>query len=200
MKNYEKLPFGREIEGIQRVGIGACALVWEYFYGKKTIPEAVKLLAEYDVWNHSDPKTLPFQYGMRTHDTWPDMDLLWNNVFDDNSVAVERITSTGRIVLNYEESQNKKFCEAYSFETEFNGFKAICCNRGFTNSKVFDSVHDEYDLMITFCRLPLPHKKWTVSLYTHRDDLNVGEIARNYGGGGHLKAAGFQCNQLPFEV
>ncbi len=59
--------------GIQESGMGACQLVWEYLkyeirahgYSGAMISTFIKLLAEYDVWDHSDPRTLGFQYGMR---------------------------------------------------------------------------------------------------------------------------------------
>jgi len=41
--------------------------------------------------------------------------------------------------------------------------------------------------------------QWTVTLYS-RDGINVGEIAKKYGGGGHANAAGFQCEKLPFAI
>lgn len=34
--------------------------------------------------------------------------------------------------------------------------------------------------------------KWKVSLRTERDDLNVAQLAKSFGGGGHAKAAGFE--------
>ena len=47
--------------------------------------------------------------------------------------------------------------------------------------------------------------KWTVSMYAERDICNIrgfhlGEIAKEYGGGGHPGAAGFQCLELPFPL
>ena len=63
-------------------GVGACQLVWKYLTQRIVpglvsnggkMPLFVKLLAEYDVWNHSDPRTLSFQYGMRQQkSTLPD--------------------------------------------------------------------------------------------------------------------------------
>jgi nanoRNase/pAp phosphatase (c-di-AMP/oligoRNAs hydrolase) len=42
---------------------------------------------------------------------------------------------------------------------------------------------------------------WTVSMYTDKPDINVGLIAKKYGGGGHVGASGFQCiGELPFEL
>ena len=203
---------GVNIQGIQRIGIGACALVWEWVKGQDLVhgqmPEAIRLLAEYDVWNHSDPRTLPFQYGFRMNDdTRPDNLDLWRQFIcttpHERLVANGLIAKTveiGNVILSYENAQNEKFCRAYAFDTELNGNKAIACNRGFTNSKVFESVWnpDQYDLMITFCRLKPPAHKWTVSLYSTKPEIDCGVIARKFGGGGHKGAAGFQCDQLPF--
>lgn len=201
-------------QGLREIGIGACLLTWQNLT-RKPVPEAVQLLAEYDVWNHDNPKTLPFQYGFRFfEDTRPDNQELWGEFFsgDDFSrkVLIE-VVQTGETLLTYEDRQNAKFCRAYAFETAlrvpsltdaaFAEFPAVCCNRGFTNSKVFDSVYDptKHDLMITFCRLKPPAYKWTVSLYSTKEDVDCGQIARLFGGGGHKGAAGFQCEQLPFE-
>ena len=49
--------------GIQKIGLGACALVWEYFHNTELnpVPRTIQYLAYYDVWDHSDPNTLYFQ-------------------------------------------------------------------------------------------------------------------------------------------
>jgi len=199
--------------GIRRVGIGACALVWENLYPFIPVPDSVRLLAEYDVWNHSDYRTLSFQYGFRFFEnTYPDNQKLWGPCFQSTScVRVSEVCTIGNTLLTYEKHQNAKFCKAYAFDTQLSctlgghseakHFQAICCNKGFTNSKVFDSAYDptRHDLMVTFCRLKAPAHKWTVSLYSTKDDVDCGQIARVFGGGGHKGAAGFQCEQLPFD-
>ena len=189
------------VDGKLSIGIAGCELVWRYLYPTDSVPRAVYLLGRYDVWDHDDEDTLPFQYGMRQYtNTLPDNTGFWEEVFT-HKYLWEKIADTGRTLLSYEAAQNEKFCRAYSFETNFNGFTGICANRGFTNSKVFDSVYDpeKHHMMITFCRLKLPAKKWTVSLYSTRDDVDCGAIAKSLGGGGHKGAAGFQCDNLPFE-
>lgn len=182
------------------VGKAACELAWGFFSEADT-PMAVWLLGRYDVWDHTDSRVLPFQYGMRQFkNTLPDNDDLWHRLFWHDS-DVDQIVHNGELILQYEKSQNKKFCKAYCFETTLNGMVGVCANRGFTNSKLFDSVYDpdKHHLMITFVRLKPPTGKWTVSLYSTRDDVDCGEIAKSFGGGGHKGAAGFQCEQLPFE-
>lgn len=182
------------------IGKAGCELAWEYFYSKESIPLAVHLLGRYDVWDHNDDRTLPFQYGMRQfNDTRPDNHELWTNVFKGGEF-INKVLNDGKLLLHYELTQNEKFCRAYAFETEINGLKAICANRGFTNSKLFAYIYttDKYDLMITFVRLKLPAQKWTVSLYSTKENVDCGVIAKQFGGGGHKGAAGFQCEDLPF--
>ena len=182
-----------------REGIGACQIVWEnMFIAPNVIPTFIKLLAEYDVWNHSDPRTLYFQYGMRQFkDTKPENQDLWQSLFDVEEV--QRIVEIGKVIIKYQDSENEKYCSARSFDVELDGLNCIAVNKGLTNSKVFDSVWDveKYDAMLTFC-LMSPERGWTISLYTDKPSVDVSIIAKNRGGGGHKQAAGFQCVELPF--
>ena len=75
----------------------------------------------------------------------------------------------------------------------------IALNKMLTNSQIFDSVWDnqKYDAMLTF---GWRKGKWTVSLYSDKDDIDVGIIAKGRGGGGHKGAAGFQVDVLPFNL
>lgn len=199
-------PFG----GIREVGTAACVLAWRYFAPDIKVPRSLELLSLYDVWQHEDSEVLPFQYRLRMEETMPSKEamLLWRGLLEADVLRVNawkrlpELIEEGKLLLRYEEQQNKKFAGVYTFGTTFQGLRAICCNRGFTNSKVFDSVYDpeKHDLMITFCRLPLPKKKWTVSLYSTKPEIDVGILAKTMGGGGHAGASGFQCEELPFEV
>ena len=197
-----------KIPGLRHNGIGACRLVWDYlkqeghFYIEDfqnishDTPTFIKLLAEYDVWNHTDPRTLSFQYGMRQiKDTSPDNQEFWCSLF--NIEEVHKITENGGIILDYQMSENKKYTDACAFETELDGVRCIAINKMLTNSQMFDSVWDEekYDAMLTF---GFRKGQWTVSLYSTKEDIDVSEIAKNRGGGGHKGAAGFQCRELPF--
>ncbi len=189
------------IQGIRKVGIGACQLVWEYLFPNTPVPKFVKLLAEYDVWNHSDPDTLPFQYGMRLKETDPSTEegmKIWYRLIAASEFDLDSIIKDGRTVLKYQEQIDGRYCERFAFETEFEGLKAIAVNKGIANSNTFKSIKglDKYDLMITFCMIG-PEKGWTVSLYTTKPDVDVSVIAKKYGGGGHKGAAGFQCKELP---
>ena len=178
-----------------------CELTWEYLFDTK-VPRFVKLLSQYDVWNHSEPTTLPFQFGLRLYNTIPDEDgmELWHDLLDmDGSFEnmTNQIIEQGKLILRYNKQENEKYCSACSFETELDGLRCIAINKMLTNSQIFDSVWDDkkYDAMLTF---GFRKGMWTVSLYSDREDVDVSAIAKARGGGGHKGASGFQCEKLPF--
>jgi len=183
-------------------GVAACRLAWEWCYGddgNNLEPVSVAMLGLYDVWNHSDDRTLPFQYGMRAtkFDHSPDNQFFWNMVFTNEDFFRETI-ETGRLILDYQIEQNTQEAAAYAFESELFDHKAICINREFCNSQIFDSVYDpeKHHIMISFCRSPKKH--WTFSIYSTRDDVDCSAIAKKFGGGGHKGASGFQADRIPF--
>ena len=193
---------GIKIKGMSSVGIGACALVWDYCYPYSIMPEAVQLLAEYDVWDHENPKTVPFQYGMRLEKALPGVDV-WSDLLVKRDPfttpgPVEDICENGKIVLEYENQSNEMYMKA-SFDVFFEGMKFITANKLYTNSQVFDSVWDnkKYHAMLTFGWVG---DCWRCSMYTDREGVDVSKIAVKHGGGGHKQAAGFTCDYLPFDI
>ena len=176
-----------------------CELTWTHLFDSE-VPRAVRLLSQYDVWNHSDADTLPFQFGLRQYETHPNEQIFWRQLFGVDGInPLDQIIGEGTIILNYQASENKKYCSECAFETELDGLKCIAVNKMLTNSQVFDSVWDneKYHVMLTF---GFRKGKWTVSLYSDREDVDVSIIAKERGGGGHKGAAGFQCELLPFRI
>lgn len=191
-------------------GKAGCELTWLYFHQDQAleqIPRAVRLLGRYDVWDEkcTDPTwahILAFQYGMRLQDGEP-RSLLWLELLGDCGEErtddwLRAITAGGDSVLRYEAKQNEIAMSACGFETEFEGYRVLAANRGPTNSKLFESKWDpeKHDIMISFY---WSHRgEWKISLYTTKNDIDCGAICKKHGGGGHPKAAGFQCKTLPF--
>jgi len=175
----------------------ACEGTWTYLFPGKKMPLAVKLLGEYDTWRNSDKhrwdnEILPFQFGMRLYcnsvDSFP------TEVFE-NEKLIKQIILEGLTILKYQSQVNELQCKNSSFETVFNGLRAVCLNGGGFNSDVFKSVYDEskHDIMMPF---QFDGKQWTISLYTTKDEIDCSVIAKANGGGGHKKAAGFQVEDI----
>lgn len=192
-----------KIPGLRINGIAGCELTWTHFFPEKEMPEVVRLLGRYDVWDHQ-PNVLEFQYGMRLNNTWPENQVLWKQCFEnlENNDLEDFINTTikkGTIILEYQKQENEKYCKSCAFEVDFNGYKAICVNKLLTSSQLFESVWDEnkYDLMITFG--VRKDGLWTMSFYTTKSDVDCTQIAKSFGGGGHKQAAGCKFEKLPYK-
>ncbi len=182
-----------------QIGKAGCELTWQSCHPEIPPPRAVTLLGRYDVWDHHNyPGALEFQYGMRNQDdTRPDNVDFWSDILDGCG-EVNRITFTGETILAYETRQNAAYVRSCGFEVELDGLRCLAVNKGLTGSLLFASRYDpeKHDAMLAFCLRK--SGQWTVSLYSDKSDVDVSEICKARGGGGHKGAAGFQCAILPF--
>jgi len=177
-----------------------CELAWDYFFPCKTVPRGVHLLGRYDIWDHSDPDTLPFQHGMRMLSTDPlrgDPEV-WEKLFSgpvDEDVWYGQRLQEGELLLRHQQQSDESLCKKYWFPMEFAGKKWQAANRLGTGSSFFASVWDssKFHGMLSF---GWDGKQWVVGLYSDREDVDCGAIAKSHGGGGHLGAAGFRTDHV----
>jgi len=203
IKEYENFPDEKPvIFGTRDTSKAGCELTWEFLYPDIDMPRAVRLLGRYDVWDlESNWDVLPFQYGMKVYNTEPTNMMFWAPLFrNGNDIWIDHTISQGKTILQFINKENTKFCKETAFELEFEGYRCICINRpGSTNSQMFDSIYHPvagHDIMIAF---GWQSDIWKFSLYTTKPEINVSEIAKKYGGGGHAQAAGFYAVDLPAE-
>lgn len=187
--------FDNGLTAYLRIGIGACELCWEYLHPDEPVPYGIHLLASYDVWDHSDPNTLPFQYYARIHAQLPPGDVGLDFLTED--IAQYDRSVIGESIMLYEAQLNAKIAKSYTYETELDGLRILAWNRHPSNSLNFKAVWDpeKHDVMCAYgyCR-----DKWVVSLYTDKPEVDVSSIAKRYGGGGHKGAAGFHTDERPY--
>jgi len=157
------------------------------------------------VWDDTDKDDweatiLPFQMGLRVRNytvhTFPVVGFLRDDL------DYSRFVDDGRTVLQYQEGVNEKTMQSNAFEAALPydpnrpPLVVIAANTNFRNSAAFKSVWNPgvYDAMCAFEYRP--GGWWSYSLYTDRDDVDVSEIAKALGGGGHRKAAGFESPEM----
>lgn len=196
-KGYD---YGREIAGVRdfsEKGRAGCEVTWDYLFPNTSRPWAVTLVGDHDAWRweHGEA-TAEFNQGVKVFDTSPES-LQWLSLLmDDNaaSVLIGSIRNAGKYCLRFRDSFCKDYADSYGFETEFEGHKAFAMGIYMFGSGGFGERFKQYPMCLSFVYLG---DKWTVGLYS--ETIDVGEIARKHGGGGHKGAAGFICDQLPFK-
>lgn len=182
------------LQGIRDTKKAGCVLTWEYFYPNDKLPVVVDMLGSYDIWDFSKygEELNVLQAGIRLFDH--DVDSMnWAAWFD--GWLLSDTLNKGKTALLYRTKTWESLINSWSFMTEFEGYKAVACNAGSVSSQLFDSVEESYDIMLPFI---FDGKQWTVSIYTKKENIDCSVIAKKYGGGGHINAAGFQCEKLPF--
>lgn len=180
---------GFQPEGLRVIGKSGCELTWEFFFPDQQIPRVIHHLGRYDVFDLSDPITLPFHYGMEKLQTDPMDDIFWKDIFEDNDAFFFKTLEEGQVIFDYCAKKDAGFAKSQSFVSYIDGHKGIFLN-GARDSLTFYEVWDpkEYAMMVGFsCK----GDTISVSLYADGSGLDVSKIAGKYGGGGHAGASGF---------
>jgi len=185
--------------GVMRTDYAACQLTWTYL-NESPIPQAVDLIGKWDIWDHDIEEVTPFQYGMRALPNDPEQPI-WDNLLNpdtkfNDTTMMNTILRNGYVVMSYEQVNNFSKMSGLVYEKAVmikgNRYRAVIANMPFGGSKCFDGYFDpeHHDLMITFFRHP--QGIWSIGLYSEEGGINVADICKSMGGGGHPNAGGFQ--------
>lgn len=183
------------IAGKREIGKAGCELTWEYLFPDEPMPEAVRLLGRYDVWDHADEDVLLFQYGMKQLIWNPDFNLWESLLITPSPVLIQKIKQDGSPISLYDLRQTEDYAREMAFPVEFEGHKAWAINKALSNSQIFETLEgsDERPLWILFS---FRDGVWKYSLRLASGSvIDVSEIALKYGGGGHADAAGFKSDK-----
>ena len=221
IEKYDGFDYG--IRGLRYDGIAACMLTYCYLNHMtycgigiinpfnismtKYAPAFTKLIADWDVWKFDyGESTRKFITAFDCYDFRPDSKE-WERFFVDgkaigpvvgwlyNGEGEDEMTVEGAAMIKYRDGWAKSYLERFGFETEFEGLKCFAVNLGNCNSEYFKSLPEgKYDAFMPFA---FNGEKWTVSMYSTTHDIS--DICKKHGGGGHAKAAGFTCIELPFK-
>lgn len=184
--------------GLRNTKYAACELTWKYFFLSKP-PNFVWWLGMYDSFRHKGTEyeldVLKFQYAARAKWKQPDD---FDYVFD---LYDSKLIFDDRKMIREGDSIYKYLCTeadqiyANAFPATIKGHKFAIINRERFNPINFgiDYHKDGYEGFGCFW---YTGKKWAWSLYNDNGKVDVSEIAKNQGGGGHTGAAGFVQDNL----
>lgn len=179
-------------------GKSGCELTWEFLYSGedyRPTPYPVILIGDYDSWRLKyEPTTFEFLEGLKSYDLNP-TSWVWTKLFDpEQSNFSSQIIKEGQAIVKYRNEYCLSISRGYGYETEIDGQKAYAMNLYRFGSQQFGELFKKYPCCIAYIH---DGNKFTVSLYS--ETIDVSEICKKYGGGGHKGAAGFVCIELPFK-
>ena len=159
-------------------------LAWEFFHPGKEPPKFIQYIQDRDLWKWELPYSKEFSaafdmvpWEFDEYEKFED-----DSVFDD---AVKR----GSYILAYSKTVIKKVCDKASKRT-FEGKDVMVVNSSHWMSEIGSNLAKDCDFAMIWY-YDHDEKNYRCSLRSFHDTIDVSEIAKKFGGGGHRKAAGF---------
>ena len=160
-------------------------LSWEFFHPGKEPPKFIQYIQDRDLWKWELPYSkefsaafdmVPFEF--EDFEKFED-----DSVFDD---AVKR----GSYILAYSKTVIKKVCDKAAMR-KMDGMDVMVVNSSHWMSEIGAKLAPDCDFAMIWY-YDHEDRITKVSLRSFHDTIDVSEIAKKHGGGGHRKASGFQ--------
>lgn len=171
------------------------SLSWDYFFPmfKGVYPLLIRLVEDRDLWRFDLPHSKAFEAGMNATGKIKDL-AFWLEVYRDDDLMGD-ILKTGEILVKNQEGIISSFVNSNKFTiVQFYAHRAALYNLTSLISDTAEALYSSSKLKLdlTISYFIATDGKIIFSLRSHKNSgVDVGSIARNFGGGGHTNAAGF---------
>ena len=158
-------------------------LAWKYFYPNSPIPWILSYIRDRDLWKWELPDSrkvsaciasYPFNF-----DSCRKLELM-----GQEQCAVE-----GAAIVRYQDKLIRQ-AVAQAREIEFHGYRVMSVNSSVLQSEIGHELSKGYPFAIIWFNQD-KIKRFVYSLRSDENGVDVSEIAKAYGGGGHQHAASF---------
>lgn len=164
------------------------------------VPLIVRYIDDWDVWRHAIDGTKEFHAGFGLVENKHPMEDFWSEYFYSNALhrLSDQIMRPGTAIRNYNHVQYAHMVKhAFEYTLQPSGFTILCLNSTIHTSEVFGKLIENYSAVCVY-NYDGEKKRWTYSMYSSSDGgIDVSVICKQYGGGGHQHASGFQ---LPYNL
>lgn len=185
-------------KGIRDTNYAACLLTWKYFNPDTAIPRVIELIDDYDRWIFQYEDTLKFNRGIRSinNSNIQDNIKLWQTLITDLE-ELQKYINIGDEINKYLSFIHNLYSQDLCFETDIDGYNVLCANiRGFSSLFFEHMVDKEKHAAVCLYSYIGNVGVYRYSIYAVDTSINVSEIAKKMGGGGHSNAAGWSSKEL----
>ena len=184
-----------------RMDQSGARLAWEFFHPDVPSPTIVDYVEDNDLWRHKLPHWEEVKVaGEMVSLKDPDAIARWAVFADQLANDFNGVVAQGRAIVEYRNILIQRMCKEPGFAL-LAGHKVPCVNTGSWQSEVGNILSKEHPFAVIWRA-----DKEGRFLYSLRSDntrpeaVDVSEVAKLFGGGGHKNAAGFTSNAPPMMV
>jgi uncharacterized protein len=158
-------------------------LAWEYFFPREEAPWLVRFVEDRDLWRWRLDRSREVSAALASlpHDF-----AVWDRVA---WAGVGDMVGDGEAILRYQRQQVESIC-ANAREVELDGHKVLAANTPCLISEVAGKLAEGRPFGAAWFVRSDGKRQW--SLRSRDGGVDVSEVARRRGGGGHRNAAGFE--------
>lgn len=180
--------------GVMDLAESGASLTWKMEYPQKEIPQIISYVKDKDIWEWKLPHSREISAAIRDLDQIHDpKSHTWKDLIENlNEDKFKKLVETGEIVLRSQKMRMKEGAEK-GFEVDFHGYKTLAVNWSFESSEMGEYIYKDlnYEVALIFY---YTGEIWNFSLRSNQVD--VSELAKKYGGGGHPGASGFRTDSI----
>lgn len=194
------------IVGVRDVSMSGSLLTWKFFYCDKEynydgidvtreVPKVVLYTNDYDLWKFEFKETKAFGEAFNTYIKFPeDIRIEFMLYNDDSHMTSLDLIQKGQILLDSKQTRIEKNFEE-GIDGTFEGYKTrfINTNHDTSNTGEFCYKNKSYPIALVYS---IRGDKVIVGLRSNT--IDVGELAKKHGGGGHQFASGFTTSIKDF--
>lgn len=180
--------------GVMDLSESGASLTWKMEHPNQALPQIIAYVKDKDIWEWKLPHSREISAAIRDYEdilkpksqTWKDLIQKMN---EDN---FQKLVEEGKVAIRgqkvrIQEGANK------GFEVDFHGYKTLAVNWSSESSEMGEYIYKnlKYEIGLIFY---YTGKVWNFSLRSDR--IDVSELAKKYGGGGHPGASGFRTDNI----
>lgn len=182
-------------------------LAYRSLYKNRKVPGILTYVDDYDRFVHKYPLSAKFNAGFTAFETLKNIRCLeWTTLLSKNAKDVKRreliektLLLSGTVVLKYDAQRYKELLNRIGYRVrikDFPQYRVLVANTQGHSSVFGKRINDEdVDICLLYY---YDGTKYCYHIYSTKSHIDVSEIAKHYGGGGHKGAAGFFSDQILF--
>lgn len=164
-----------------------CILTWEYLFPNTSPPELFFYLQDRDLWRWKLPESKEVNAALRSYKPFFDV---WQEFL--TPAGVKKLKGEGAAIVRYQQRQIEMVLSHKMEYVNIGGYRVPCVN----STHLISELGNEMAKNQPFAALYFDTgNKRVFSLRSTNDGVDVAEIAKRYGGGGHRNAAGFTVDK-----
>lgn len=183
---YEMTMGSATLTSVMDMGRSGAMIAWDHFHPGKEPPQLLKHIQDRDLWRFALPGTRMIQAALFSYpydfDTWDTLMDETTDILYNEGVAIERKHFKD---INELLKQTRR-------RMAIGGYIVPVASLPYTMSSDAGHIMAQ-DELFAACYMDTPDGRvFSLRSGEHTGALDVSEIAKQYGGGGHAKAAGFR--------